>query len=173
MSRAAFQKNWQNQIREILVDIFTHIPEPSVQAEGARGEQAHRVIQEAAWKSSVVSGTLSLPVGPLGMLTVLPDLVTVWKIQSQMVVNVAFLHGKTVDRDAMIYCLFVQGQSNMQDFMIRAVERAALRAGRRFLGEAAARWVPLVGALAVGRYVRRDTLKVGRNALRLFAEPSF
>jgi hypothetical protein len=50
-------------------------------------ERAKEITQKACAKAAAVSGGLALPVGPLGMLTVLPDLIIVWRIQAQMVVS--------------------------------------------------------------------------------------
>ena len=43
-------------------------------------ERSKEITQKACAKAAAVSGSLALPVGPLGMLTVLPDLVIVWRI---------------------------------------------------------------------------------------------
>lgn len=49
-----------------------------------------------------------MPVGPLGMLTILPDLAFVWKIQAQMVVDIAaaFGHPKKLTQQELLTCLF-------------------------------------------------------------------
>jgi len=55
-----------------------------------------------------VAGTLALPPGPLGWMTILPEMVGVWKIQAQMVADIAALYGKTatLTQEQMLYCLF-------------------------------------------------------------------
>jgi hypothetical protein len=42
---------------------------------------------------------------------------------------------------------------------------------QRVAGQAASRWVPLAGALAVGGYAYYDTLQVARTAQKLLATP--
>lgn len=71
-------------------------------------ERSKEITQKACAKAAVVSGGLALPVGPLGMLTVLPDLVIVWRIQSQMVVDIAaaFGHKKPLTEEDLMTCLF-------------------------------------------------------------------
>jgi hypothetical protein len=46
--------------------------------------------------------------GQLGLLTVLPDLVAMWRIQSQLVSDIAAVYGKTANlgREHMLWCLF-------------------------------------------------------------------
>ncbi len=160
----------EKQVRETLFDLVTHIPQPRVVPEGDVVLQIIQLIKEASFRSAALSGLLSLPPGPLGMLTVVPDMIVVWRLQSQLIADIAHLCGTydQLDRDSMIFCLFSNGQSNIQDLLVRAGERVGLRIGRRFLGEGLARWAPLVGAFAVARYTKGDTTRVGENAVGYF-----
>lgn len=71
-------------------------------------DRSKEITQKACAKAAAVSGGLALPVGPLGMLTVLPDLLIVWRIQAQMVVDIAaaFGHKKPLTDEQLIDCLF-------------------------------------------------------------------
>lgn len=71
-------------------------------------DRSREITQKACAKAAAVSGSLALPVGPLGMLTVLPDLVLVWRIQAQMVVDIAaaFGHPKPLTEQQLATCLF-------------------------------------------------------------------
>jgi hypothetical protein len=89
----------------------------------------------------------------------------------------------------MLYCLFRHAASQvLRDVAVRAGERLVVRelsAGalkqalstvgvavtQRVAGQAASRWVPLAGALAVGGYAYYDTLQVARTAQKLLATP--
>lgn len=85
-------------------------------------DRSKEITQKACAKAAAVSGGLALPVGPLGMLTVLPDLVLVWRIQSQMVVDIAaaFGHKKPLTEQELITCLF----SHVAGTAVREYERA-------------------------------------------------
>src|SRR5690349_18727253 len=48
-------------------------------------DAARRAASAAAAKAATAAGTLALPPGPLGWLTVLPELLAVWRIQAQLV----------------------------------------------------------------------------------------
>jgi hypothetical protein len=48
----------------------------------------------AATKAALAAGTLALPPGPVGWLTILPEMLAVWKIQAQMVSDIAAVYGK-------------------------------------------------------------------------------
>lgn len=143
--------------------------------------------RRAAARAAAVSGTLALPPGVLGMLTVLPDLVAIWRIQAQLVADIAGLYGKEMQltRTHMLYCLFRHAASQLardvavrasERFVIRQVSGGALRSvltgvgvavTERLAGTAASRWVPLVGAVAVAGYAYFDTVQVARTAVRV------
>ena len=152
-------------------------------------QAAERIAREAARNAALVSASLALPPGPLGMLTVLPDLFVIWKIQRQLVADIFALHGRSVEltRTHMLYCLFRHMASQvLRDVVVRAGERAVVRqltasalssaltslgisVAKRVTGTSASRWVPLAGAAAVGAYAYWDTLQVARTAGRVLA----
>lgn len=155
------------------------------------GEAARLAATAAAAKAATAAGTLALPPGPLGWLTVLPELLAVWRIQAQLVADIAALYGQegSVTREQMLYCLFKHTASQaVRDLVVRAGERwlvrkassAALQAVARRIGvrlsqqgisKAAARWLPVVGAMGVAAYAYYDTTQVARAATELFSHP--
>jgi hypothetical protein len=124
-------------------------------------------------------------------LTVLPDLVAIWRLQAQMVSDIAGLYGKDMQltRTHMLYCLFRHAASQLtRDFVVRAGERfvvrqlsgGALRSAlasigltvtQRVAGTAASRWLPVVGVAAVAAYAYFDTLQVAKTAVRMLESP--
>ncbi|MFO1337812.1 MAG: hypothetical protein U1F53_06170 [Burkholderiaceae bacterium] len=147
-----------------------------------------RATHVAARKAAAAAGTLALPPGPLGWLTVLPEMITVWKIQATLVTDIAALYGKkgSVTREQMLYCLFKHSASQaVRDLVVRAGERwvvkkaslMALQAVARRIGvkvtqqgvsKAASRWLPVVGAAGVAAYAYYDTMQVAKAASALF-----
>lgn len=162
--------------------------ERSVEAPGA---SARRLSRRAAARAAAVSGTLALPPGVLGLLTVLPDLVAIWRLQAQMVADIAGLYGKDMQltRTHMLYCLFRHASSQVaRDVAVRAGQRVIMRqvsggalrsvltgAGlsvtQRIVGTSASRWVPIMGAAAVAGYAYYDTLQVAKTALSILEVP--
>ena len=176
---------------DFLLRLVTEIPrsnEPSALDPKAR---CATIIRDAAWRAAGTSGALALPPGPLGLATILPDLMAIWRIQQQMVADIAKAHGKeaVLTREVMIYCLFRHGAALLvRDLVIRAGERYLVRrvtlkvfqqvlqkigiaTTQRALGRIASRWVPILGALAVAAYARWDTQQVGQTALETFGGP--
>ncbi len=171
---------------------ISDVPAPRTHAVVDPDREAERIAKVAAKQAAVVSGSLALPPGPFGLLTVLPDLYLIWKTQRQMVADIFALYGRTAElsRTHMLYCLFRHAASQvMRDFAVRTGQRVIVRqlsggalkgaiakigvsVSKRAAGTAAGRWVPLAGAAAVGAYAYWDTLQVAKTARRLLADPS-
>ncbi len=180
-----------NDVAGMIERVIADVPLPHTHAVSDAARQAERLAREAAQKAAVLSGSLALPPGPLGMLTVLPDLYLIWKVQRQMVADIFALHGRTAEltKTHMLYCLFRHMASHvLRDVVVRAGQRAvvaqlsasalasALRSigvsvTQRVAGTAASRWVPIAGAAAVGAYAYWDTLQVAKTARRLLEAP--
>jgi hypothetical protein len=176
-----------HDISGMIERVIADVPPPHTRRVPDAARQAARLAREAAQKAAVLSGSLALPPGPLGMLTVLPDLFLIWKVQRQMVADIFALHGRSAEltKTHMLYCLFRHLASHvLRDVVVRAGQRAVvaqLSAGalagllrsvgvsvtQRVAGTAASRWVPLAGAAAVGAYAYWDTLQVAKTARRL------
>ena len=171
--------------------VIAEVPPPRTHAMSEPGREAAAIAKRAAKQAALLSGSLALPPGPLGMLTVLPDLYVIWKTQRQMVADIFGVYGRSAEltRVHMLYCLFRHAASHvLRDVVVRTGQRVIvqqLTAGalkgilgkvgvtvtRRVVGTAASRWVPLAGAAAVGAYAYWDTLQVARTAHRLLTAP--
>ncbi len=178
----------KDQVSGAIFDLVLQIPtstESTLQNPVAR---AHQVSRGAARKASVLSGSMALPPGFLGWLTVIPELYGVWKLQAQMVADIASIYGKqrTLGREQMLYCLFKHVSAQLfRDVVVRVGERVVVREAsikmlqaiaqqvgvkvtQAVLSKSISRFVPLVGAVGVGAYAYFDTLQVAKNAVELF-----
>jgi len=102
--------------------IVTAIPAPKTHAVPHPDHEASQIARRAAQRAAVLSGSLALPPGPLGMLTVLPDLYLIWHTQRQMVADIFELYGRTPEltRTHMLYCLFRHAASQvLRDVAVR------------------------------------------------------
>lgn len=183
------KKEEVSKVASTLYDLVTTSPTSKLPPALDPRQASHDIIKKAAWKSAGVSGALAIPPGPLGMLTILPDLLAIWRIQAQMVADIAAVHGKSgyLTREAMLFCLFKHGATQLlRDVVVRVgeryilrrtslrmiervCERLGLRVTQRLLGASISRWIPIAGAVAVGWYTRYDTKQVGQSALDLFS----
>ncbi len=178
-----------DRVTRAILDFIAAVPASGERADHAPRARAHALTTAAARHAALTAGTLALPPGPLGWLTLLPELVTIWKIQAQLVSDVAAAHGRHVElgREQMMYCLFRHTAAQaLRDLAVRMGDRVlfqplsqrlaeqiarqlGVRLSRRLLGAGAARWLPVVGAAGVGAYAYYDTVQVGKTALTLFA----
>ena len=179
------------EVTGMIERVITSVPAPRTVPVSDPDREADRIVRAAARKAAALSGSLALPPGPLGMLTVLPDLYLIWQTQRQMVADVFALYGRTAElgRTHMLYCLFRHAASHVlrdvavrgsQRLVIRQLSGTALRSAlggiglsvsQRIAGNAAGRWIPLAGAAAVGAYAYWDTLQVANTAQRLLTSP--
>jgi hypothetical protein len=171
--------------------VISHVPPPRTHEVEEPAKEAAAIAKRAAKQAAALSGSLALPPGPFGMLTVLPDLYVIWKTQRQMVADIFGLYGRSAEltRVHMLYCLFRHAASHvLRDVAVRTGQRVIVQqltsgalqgilrtvgvtVTRRVVGTAASRWVPLAGAAAVGAYAYWDTLQVARTAHKLLAAP--
>lgn len=186
---AATPPGIRRRIGNAVLEVLATIPVSSEPSNTAPAARAAQLAASAAKKAAGISGGAALVPGPLGLLSLLPDVIGVWRVQAQMVADIAAAHGKTgaLTTEAMLYCLFKHLLSQgLRDLVVRAGERYVVRAAssavlRRIaaavgvkvsqhsLGKLAARYAPLVGALGVGAYAYYDTRRVARTATALFA----
>lgn len=178
-----------SRLANAMLDVLGTAPTSSQHSSPHPTEAVRRATAAAAAKAATAAGTLALPPGPLGWLTVLPELLAVWRIQAQLVADIAAIYGKQggVTREQMLYCLFKHTASQaVRDLVVRAGERwlvkkasgAALRAVAQRIGvrlsqqgvsKAASRWLPVIGAIGVAAYAYYDTAQVARAASELFS----
>lgn len=179
----------QKRLESLLLEIVEDIPHSSKQ-KAAVPESAARVLGGgAARDAALLTGAFAIPGGPLGLITILPDLVSVWRRQAQLVADIAAVYGKSarLDRELMMYCLFkhVSGDA-VRDILVRAGHRAAVSRGtavaiyrvagavagalvQRLTGRFLVTWLPMLGAASVAAYTYRDTKRVAATASAQFA----
>lgn len=175
-------------IAQALLSLVIKIPSSEEKHSLKPVLDARQNAKAAAAKAALAAGSLALPVGPVGWLTILPEMVGVWKIQQQLVADIAALYGKTsqLTPEHMLYCLFQHtAAQGLRDLVVRVGERTLVRraspllirtitqriAGKlaqRVAGKAVARWIPIVGAVGVGVYAYFDTAQVAATAIDLF-----
>ena len=175
-------------VTQALLEFVGKVPTSRQTAVEQPRVAAARLTRIAARKAAATSGSFALPPGPLGLLTVLPDLVAVWKLQSQLVADIAAVYGRTgvLTSEQMLYCLFRHVASQaVRDLLVRAGERwllqraslallqsvarqIGLRLSKKVIGAGLSRWLPLVGAVGVAGYAYYDTRQVAATAVALF-----
>ncbi|MEY3896960.1 MAG: hypothetical protein RLZZ214_2481 [Verrucomicrobiota bacterium] len=179
----------QQMFFRVLEDFALSIPNSAEPLSAIPRERAKEIVRFAGMKAGAVSATLALPPGPIGMLTIIPDLMQVWNIQRQMVSDIAACFGQSaqLNQQTMVYCLFRHGAAMLaRDILVRVgermilkrgslrviqkvLERVAIKVTQKAIGKSISRWVPIIGPIAVGGYSILDTRSVGKTAIDTFS----
>lgn len=177
-----------SSIPKILHQIIEYIPFSSEPAATDPKSRARKLGSLAAMKAAAFSGALSMPPGPLGLLTLIPDLLGIWRIQAQLVADIAAVYGKSawLTKEGMLYCLFRHGAAQaLKDIAVRGGQRLLIhqvtlktlesvlakigvRLSQRLAAKAITRWLPIIGAVGVGAYAYYDTGEVAKTAVETF-----
>ena len=180
----------RNVVENALLDLVIRIPNSREQAMEQPLARAQALARSASRQASLVASSMALPPGFWGWLTVLPELVAVWKLQTQMVSDIAAVYGKSASmgREQMIYCLFKHVSAQLfRDVVTRVGERVLVQKASSALlqsivkklgvqitqglvGKSASRFLPVIGALGVGAYAYYDTTQVAKTAIALFSK---
>ena len=175
-------------ISQALLPLIAKVPASNESRSDTPTDDARQKANAAAAKAAITAGTLALPPGAVGWLTILPEMVGVWKIQKQLVADIAALYGKedTLTPEQVMYCLFQHtAAQGVRDLVVRVGQRTLVRRAspmligtltrrigaslaKRTASKGVARWLPIVGAVGIGAYAYFDTAQVASTAIDLF-----
>lgn len=172
-----------------ILDSVGEVPDSTRRKSKDAPVESRAAISKAAAKASLTAGAFAVPLGPVGWLTILPEMIAVWRIQAQLVADIAALHGRkpVLTREQMMYCLFRHTAAQaVRDLAVRAGERLivqqvtsqvlkkvaeaiGMKITRRVVGKGITRWLPVIGVVGVAGYAYYDTAQVGATALEMFS----
>ena len=176
------------KIAQALQDLISEVPASRELAVNNPKLRAQYLADVAAMRAAAVSAGLAIVPGPVGILTIIPALGEIWRIQRQLVSDIAACYGKSaaLTPTIMVYCLFRHGsatvfketvvqlgtrllvrQASLQAFQ-RIIEKISINITQRVIGQFISRWLPLLGSAAIGAYTYHDTKKVAGNAIDSF-----
>jgi len=177
------------KLTQAILDFVSEVPASHAAHSDEPAIAARKLANRAAQRAALTAGSLALPPGPLGWLTLLPELIAIWKIQGQLVSDIAAVYGRraTLGREQMMWCLFRHTAAQaFRDLVVRmgdrlifrrmshgVAQRVAKQVGvkltQRTLSKGLSRWLPVIGALGVGAYAYYDTGQVANTAIELFS----
>jgi hypothetical protein len=178
----------KEKLSTLLFELITDIPESLYSPTENSDDKINKLIRQAAVKASMVSATLSVPAGVTGVLTSIPDIAAIWRIQAQLVSDIAATYGKfaQLSREAMVWCLFRHSAAQLvRDIAVRTgsrivvqklslaalevlLKKIGLKISTKLLGKIALRAIPAIGAIGNGAYSFYDTYEVGKTAAAYF-----
>ena len=178
------------QVTGVLMDVIVSIPRSEERLSATPDTRSTELIKKASTTTAGISGGAALVPGPLGLLTILPDMYAIWRVQARLVADIAAVYGKsgTLSKEQMVWCLFKHSAAHVAgDFVVQVGERyivhprslqgmqkavglLGIKIAQRALGKSVARYLPVLGAAVVARYAYTDTKKVGLAAMSLFSQ---
>jgi uncharacterized protein (DUF697 family) len=180
----------ETQVTGVLMDVIVSIPQSEERLSPTPDVRSTELIKKASTTTASISGGAALVPGPLGLLTILPDMYAIWRVQAHLVADIAAVYGKTgtLGKEQMIWCLFKHSTAHVAgDFVVQVGERyvvhprslqwiqkavglLGIKIAQQAIGKSVARYLPVLGAAAVARYAYIDTKKVGLTAMSLFSQ---
>jgi len=182
------EKTLMGKVTQAILHVISTVPDSDERIEKNPKERAQSLITTASMKAAGVAGVLALPPGPLGLLTVIPDLVTIWHIQRQLVADIAMVYGKSrvLGPEVMLWCLFKHGGAQaVNQLLIKAGEKLLVRrttlkglqqiAGKigirvtqKLLGRGLSRFLLVLGAGIMAYIAYSDTTSIGATCIETF-----
>ena len=178
----------QEMVYSIIFNLITDIPDSLLCPNRDPDKRVEILIKQACVKAAAVSTTLSIPAGFTGVITSIPDIAAVWRIQAQLVSDIACTYGKfaMLSREAMVWCLIRHSAASLlRDVAVRTgsrivvqklsltalqklLQKIGVKISANFLGRIALRAIPAIGAIGNGAYTYFDTNEVGKTAQAYF-----
>ena len=167
---------------------LTHFMPSEVEA-GTEGETPEAMIASASRQAFGISTAAALPPGPLGLMTIIPELLAVTKIQMNLIYRIAAYYGKQGQVNATLILLIFANEAGLAigrhivtrvgakilvrtlgEESARSLARSvAARIGTRLTRKALGRWVPMLIAPVFGLFSKRITARIGAEAVKLFS----
>lgn len=182
----------KNVLSGLLFDVITNIPESLQESVENPEERVKSLIQSASLRAAAVSTTLSIPAGVTGVVAAIPDVISVWKIQAQLVSDIAATYGKIaiLNRSSMMFCLFKHSMAHLLKDVVthsgpryivhklsttalkKCLEKIGIHFSSKFIRRIAMKAVPAIGAVSNGALSFWDTKQVGKTAQAYFRSQS-
>ncbi|MBP7510199.1 MAG: TerB family tellurite resistance protein [Prolixibacteraceae bacterium] len=183
-------KKMTQPIMDLITNFFrSKVDDFSKDSDKPSSYEAQSIVNTYALKCSSVSGVAGLVPGPLGMLSIIPDIVMVLRLQTEMLakLSVAYNKEKIVTKELVLFMLFQgvgaagisfvavkAGQVIVKRASTRIIQRMVAMMGGRILQRAvartAARFLPIIGASAMAIWVGYMTRKIGNTAKDLLSK---
>lgn len=183
-------KKMTQPIMELITNFFrSKVDDFSKDSNRPSSYEAQSIVNAYALKCASVSGFAGLVPGPFGMLTVIPDIVMVLRLQTEMLakLSVAYNKEKSISKELVLFMLFQGvGAAGLQLVVSKATKVVVKRASTRIIqrivamlggrilqkaaAQAATRYIPILGSLVMGVWVRYMTIKIGKSAIDLLSK---
>lgn len=170
-----------------FVDLLMSFAPPNVTDSGQSPEE---LTSTASWKAFGLSTAAALPPGPIGLVTIVPELIAVTKIQMNLIYSIAAHHGKQGKLNSTLIVMIFANEAGLAvgrqllkktgtKVIVRALgskavrpiaQKVAARIGTRITQKFVGRWIPVLLAPVFGAFSKSMTTKIGREADKLLSQ---
>ncbi len=191
---ADVQNDLQTKITESLYGLFEDVISKrashyaqSPQARPSR-QEVEAIISRAANTNAAVAATANLIPGPLGMIAAVPEIMLVLRNQTVMIYDIGVAYGQerfmrtelvvglleSATKGGTTSLLLVQGGKLLvRRASLRVMQKVIAMLGgqitQRVLKSMIGKWIPVVGALAMGAWARLATKQLGEQAASMLS----
>lgn len=150
-------------------------------------QSADSIITSYSNTNAIVSGTLSLIPGPMGMLAVVPEIMKIMQNQVSMVYDIGASYGKetVITKELLLGIVIGATGAGAASLLVMQggkvlVKRATLSTFQKFvtllsgrvtqqaLKSAIGKWLPGIGAVAIAAWSHYMTRQIGKQAKEIF-----
>lgn len=145
------------------------------------------LVSEYSWKAFGVSTLAGLAPGPIGMATILPELVAVTKLQITLIYAIAKYYNKQNQFNSTTVLIIFANETGIalkgtiqkvgakmiikvltSSFVQAIASKIGFKIIKRVVAKAVGRWMPVVMAPIFGMFSKTMTEKIGQEAISLF-----
>ena len=174
---------------ELITGLETY-QSPYAETISSPEELVSSLTETAAIKTASISAGLSLPGGFFSLITILPELFIVYRIQGHLIKDIASVYGKEayVTKELLIYCMFKQTSLHLVERIIEdlgtkiiirpttlkvmesLLQKIGIHLSKSFIKSKLLKWLPLLGAVLTGGLTYLDTKYVASTAVGMFSK---
>jgi hypothetical protein len=153
-------------------------------------DMIENLTNSAALKTASLSAALSLPVGIFSIVTILPELFLIYRIQGQLIKDIASLYGKEafVTKELLIYCMFKQTSLHLVEriiedigtkiiirpstlkFLESLLQKIGIQVSKKIFKGSVLKFLPVFGAILTGGLTYLDTKYISSTAVGMFSK---
>ncbi|MGL4604042.1 MAG: EcsC family protein [Iodobacter sp.] len=169
----------------VFVERQAYYKKPEISSPGL--SSIDQLISNYAMMNAGISGTAAIIPGPLGMLSVVPEIIAVTRNQIAMIYDMGAAYGqeKSINKE-LLMAIFAAaaGSGTIGVLTIRGsqvlIRRASLQVMQKLIGAlggkisqqalkaALAKWIPLVGAAGMAYWSKYSTEQIAKQAHTIF-----
>ncbi len=188
----SFDTNFAEKVSSLISGIDTYTS-PYALSVSPADDLVRHITRKTAVKCASLAGASYLIPGKVSYALILPELLLIYRLQAQMIVDIAALYGKDnpMDKTLLFYCLFQGSSSNLfkhlikdtgkriivRPVSIKMIEALILQLSKKIFKKSFSGsfsiFLPFVGLAVSGTLNYLYTTRIGEIASQVFSKEIF